>query len=208
MPPQLVVHHTVPPVLHPVALPQAPALQGVGHGEAKGEGVDRQGLRGVAVEEAHGILLPLRHGEGGGAAEAVGGDGPGDAVQQVAAVLQPGDNGEQQGSPPGPDRRIPLPQILRSLLIPDGGQLSPPLVNHHRQFLIFDAYSHGVHSFSLFCFVRVLSHDIPEREKAQGDFYASCAIRRKAEKKRRRGQKVRRLLNLPVCFLDRTGAAC
>ena len=99
-------------VVHPAGLGQAVVLQNIGDGEDEGEGVDGQGLRALGQAEDGAGLALLQHLKPAVPGEAVAGDGVGLPLVGVLPVLEPPDDGEQQGSVAGPDGGVGLPDVL------------------------------------------------------------------------------------------------
>ena len=127
------IHLPIRAVFHPVRLDQTIALQGVGHRQMKGKGIDRPGLLTVAQVEGNAGFAVLLHRKQGVPAEAVGGNGVGLTVQGVLSVFQPGDHREEQRGAAGPNIGVALPQILRAILGGDGSQLCAHIFNFHRE---------------------------------------------------------------------------
>ena len=99
-------------VVLPAGLGQAVVLQGVGDGEDEGEGVDGQRLRAVGQTKDRPGVGVLRGLEPAVPGEAVAGDGVGLPLVGVLPVLEPPDDGEQQGGVAGPDGGVGLPDVL------------------------------------------------------------------------------------------------
>ena len=140
--PQLVVHKVGGAVLHPVALGEAVALQGVGDGEGEGEGVEPPGLSVVGETEDRlslGLLHQLKDAVPGKAMLA---DLVGHAVQQIGVVLEPAQDREEDGRPAGPDIRVPLPQVLRALVAAHRGKLGTQVLNVYGEALVVNGNDH------------------------------------------------------------------
>ena len=120
---QLVVHGLPAGVFHGAGFLQLIARQLKGDRQAEVEGPHGQGF-GAALQHKGGAVFGLGcHREHRVPGKAVGTDLVLPALEGVAAVFQPADEGEQQGGVAAPDTGVGLPDVLHALCTFHGAEL-------------------------------------------------------------------------------------
>ena len=143
MGPQLIEHLRLGAVCYPVGFGKRISLHRVGHRQGESKGIDRQSLGGVGKLEGNLVCSLLGHRKLHVPGKAVGGNGVGRALELIGAVLQPADEGKQNGGPALPDVRVALPQVFLSVFGADRGQLRPQGINVHGEKIRLNGDHYG-----------------------------------------------------------------